>query len=302
MNKTLTTIIVLIMVVILGCWYFSLAVHDQEETALVSDPVNTTYLIDGESFTLVNGHAEKEIAPGSATKNSVSIFGEPAFGDIDGDGDADAVVLLVNDPGGSGIFYYAAIAVNIDGEYKGTDAILLGDRIVPQTFRVNGNKAEVNYAVRASGEDFSVAPSIGKRMYLQFNPETLQLIQVEINFEGEADPNVMTIGMQTWKWVKTTYNNDTEIAPKDPEAFTITFNSDEGTFFATTDCNAIHGGYEIDDKKIAFKDSIATLMFCEDSQEREFSSMLNEVRSFLFTSRGELVLELKFDTGSMIFR
>lgn len=297
MNKILIATIVILVVLIGGLY---LLARSLESEMVVSDPLNTTYFIDGESFTLVNGSIEKEIVPGSATKNKVSVFGEPALGDIDGDGDDDAVLILVNDPGGSGTFYYAAIAANIDGEYKGTDTILLGDRIAPQTFYIEGGRAKVNYADRAPGEDFSVKPSIGKSIHLQFNPENLKLIEVAINPESETGPNTMTLDMRTWKWTKTVYNNDTELVPKNANAFTLTF--EDGKFSATTDCNSMSGAYEVDGNQITFKDVAATVMFCEGSQEREFSSMLSEVQSFLFTSRGELILELKFDTGSAIFR
>jgi hypothetical protein len=43
-------------------------------------------------------------------------------------------------------------------------------------------------------------------------------------------------------------------------------------------------------------------MYCENSQEAEFTKMLGEVESYYFTNRGELVFNLKFDSGSMIFR
>ena len=111
----------------------------------------------------------------------------------------------------------------------------------------------------------------------------------------------MSLEMKTWKWIKTVYNDDTEVTPEDSEAFTITF-KDDSTFSVTTDCNAMSGGYEVEDNKITFGNVATTLMFCENSQEQEFLKMLGEVQSFLFTSRGELVFELKIDSGSVILR
>lgn len=43
-------------------------------------------------------------------------------------------------------------------------------------------------------------------------------------------------------------------------------------------------------------------MYCEGSEEGDYSKMLGQVQSYMFTSKGELVFDLKFDTGSMIFR
>ena len=292
-------IAIFLFFILLGGWYFIQETSKKDVKGL--DPLNTTYLINEESFTLFDGSIEKEIVPGSASKNKLSIFGEPVFGDIDQDGDDDAVVILVNDLGGSGTFYYAAIAANIDGEYKGTDAIFLGDRIAPQTFYIQDNRAKINYVDRAVGEDFSVQPSIGKSIHLQFDPVSLRLIQVAVNFEGEADPDQMTLGMKTWQWNKTIYNNDTELIPVDSKDFTLTF-KENSVFSATTDCNSISGTYEIKDNQIIFRDISSTKMFCEGSQEQDFLSMLGKVQSFFFTNRGELIFELKFDTGSSIFR
>ena len=47
-------------------------------------------------------------APDSATKIRTLIAGDMVEGDIDGDGDKDAALILVHDPGGSGTFYYVA--------------------------------------------------------------------------------------------------------------------------------------------------------------------------------------------------
>ena len=45
-----------------------------------------------------------------------------------------------------------------------------------------------------------------------------------------------------------------------------------------------------------------TRMYCEGSQETEFVKMLLEVRSYFFTDEGELIFEIKLDSGVMRFR
>jgi hypothetical protein len=47
---------------------------------------------------------------------------------------------------------------------------------------------------------------------------------------------------------------------------------------------------------------MSTKMFCEGSQENVFSQSLTEVVSYLFTTRGELILEIKMDSGVMVFK
>lgn len=288
--------------IISGVYFYNSSTREIAEPANSSsgsDPLNTTYLVDQESFTLIDGLAEKEIVPGSASRNKLTVFGEPSFGDIDGDGDDDAVLILVNQTGGSGTFYYAAISVNVDGHYKGTDAILLGDRISPQNFYVERNKAVVNYVKRNFGEDFSVQPSVAENLYMTFDPESFQLIQIATDFEGEANPDVMKLDMQPWTWIETRYSNDTVMTPNKIDVFTLIF-KENNTVLISTDCNSMHGAYAVTDNQITFGPMATTKMFCPDSQEQEFANMLAETQSFFFTSKGELVFELT--DGSVLFR
>jgi len=123
----------------------------------------------------------------------------------------------------------------------------------------------------------------------------------ELQSGGEADPAQMNLNMKKWAWVRTLYNNDTIVVPANPGAFTLTFNS-EGKLNATTDCNRMTGSYSVKANHLSFSKLAATRMFCPDSQETEFADMLSQVTSFLFTPRGELVLELKFDSGHILLK
>ena len=59
-----------------------------------------------------------------------------AFGDLDGDGVEDAVVVLVTDPGGSGTFYDLVAVVNRDGEPEHIATASLRDRANIQTLSI----------------------------------------------------------------------------------------------------------------------------------------------------------------------
>jgi len=50
------------------------------------NPQNSTYLTDGQAITLVNGVAELEVAPGSASKQVTRYFGNAVDIDLNGDG------------------------------------------------------------------------------------------------------------------------------------------------------------------------------------------------------------------------
>ncbi|MEQ1678775.1 MAG: META domain-containing protein, partial [Chitinophagaceae bacterium] len=219
-----------------------------------------------------------------------------------GDGTEDVVFLLTQNTGGSGTFYYVVGAVSTESGYVGSLAVLLGDRIAPQTTEFGENNiVVVNYADRALGEDFSIQPSVGKSIWLKLDTETLQFGEVANNFEGEADPMKMSLTMKTWKWISALYNDEREVKPIKGDAFTLTFTED-GKFTATTDCNQMGGSYTVDGEKIAFGAMYSTKMYCEGSQETIFSEFLTNTSGFHFTSKGEMILDLKFDSGSVVFR
>jgi heat shock protein HslJ len=121
------------------------------------------------------------------------------------------------------------------------------------------------------------------------------------DFEGEADPSKMSLGMKKWEWIKTQMNDGKIITPKKYGEFTLVFSKD-GTLSVETDCNHMSGTYTVNKNMLSFNKLISTMMYCEGSQEQEFAKTLNEVVSYLFTSKGELVLEIKMDSGTMIFR
>jgi hypothetical protein len=131
------------------------------------DPRNATYEIGGRPVTLVDGFSEVEAAPGSASKVTTRYFGNEAVGDLDGDGVADVGLVLTQSSGGSGTFYYAAVALKTATGYVGTNGVLLGDRVAPQTTEIRGSVLIVNYADRRPGEPFTTQPSVGVSKYLR---------------------------------------------------------------------------------------------------------------------------------------
>ncbi len=134
---------------------------------ILSDYKNTTYLIERQPVTLVNGRAETPSAPASASKTVTQYFGNEASGDLNGDGIPDVGFILTQDTGGSGKFYYAVAALKTANGYQGTNAVLLGDRIAPQTTAITNGQLIVNYADHKSDEPMSALPSVGVSKYLK---------------------------------------------------------------------------------------------------------------------------------------
>ncbi len=139
-------------------------------------PRDATYLVEGESVRLRNGRAVRPAAPGAATAIRTQVLGAPSYGDIDGDGDTDAVLFLVQDPGGSGTFYYVAAAHKVDGGYRGGSAVLIGDRVNPQRLDVVHGVIVVDYLARAPDEPMSAEPMLARTGYLMLEGDGLTLV------------------------------------------------------------------------------------------------------------------------------
>ncbi|NQU83003.1 MAG: hypothetical protein HQ539_03565 [Parcubacteria group bacterium] len=151
-----------------------------EEVPLGTDPSNSTYIIAREQFTLVDGTAEKEIMAGAASKINVNIFEADAVGDINGDDLDDTAVLLTYNAGGSGTFYYIASALQTEEGYRGTNGILIGDRIAPQTIKIKDGEVIVNYTDRYPWESFTTDLSVEKTKYLTYELSGLKEKQGEM--------------------------------------------------------------------------------------------------------------------------
>ncbi len=123
--------------------------------------------IEGRQITLVNGLSEMPAAPGSASKIVTRYFANEATGDLNGDGTLDTAFLVTQNSGGSGTFFYVVAALKGKDGYAGTNAVLLGDRIAPQTTEFRDGNLIVNYADRKPGDPMTTSPSVGASKYLK---------------------------------------------------------------------------------------------------------------------------------------
>lgn len=179
MKATLTALGVLVILV--GA-FFGLNAYIYEEKqgddGYVLDYKTATYYLSGDEVHLGEG--------------GLTYFGNEVEGDLDGDGDVDKAFLVTHEPGGSGTFFYLAGAIYQDGKYKGSNLMLIGDRIAPQTteFRMleapYGARVIVNYADRGPGEPFTTRPSFGKSLYTKYSSTSNDFGVVVQDFEGES--------------------------------------------------------------------------------------------------------------------
>jgi hypothetical protein len=189
MKTLFRAVILLAAILIVGSWI----IHQRpkEEPATPPDPQNISYTIEGQTVQLVNGVAETEAAPGSASRTVTRYFGNDLSTDLDGDGQEDIVFLVTQETGGSGTFFYVVAARKTAEGYEGSDGYFLGDRIAPQTIEESREPGHagvivVNYADRAADEPMTAAPSVGKSVSLKLDAARMQWGVVASDFEGES--------------------------------------------------------------------------------------------------------------------
>lgn len=103
-----------------------------------------------------------------------------------------------------------------------------------------------------------------------------------------------------WTWRETVLPSDEFIVPNKADAFTLTFATDR-KMKGTTDCNGFSGTYSVSNWQLTFGSMMSTLMFCEDSQETEYTNALSDTESFAFNKESNLILTLGQEQGSMTF-
>lgn len=161
-------ILTIILILIIGGAVFWLALP-------AKDYKNISYEINGETVVLVNGKSEIEVAPESASKTITQYFDNELRSDFNGDGAEDVAFILTQESGGSGTFYYLAVALKSKDTYKGVNAIFIGDRIKPQDVEYKDGYITVYYLDRKDEEPFTAIPTVEEIKY--FKVEGLKLIE-----------------------------------------------------------------------------------------------------------------------------
>jgi len=161
MSKKTLTIIILALAIVLAVFLYL-----RNSQTPINDPLNATYTVEGERITLKDGKSEIQIAPGSASKKITSVLWAPTKGDLDSNKTEDYVMILTQNSGGSGTFYYLVAGLSFQNGIIGTNGIFLGDRIAPENISITDGTMLVNYAERKPDDPFTVQPSVGVSKYL----------------------------------------------------------------------------------------------------------------------------------------
>lgn len=123
-------------------------------------------------------------------------------------------------------------------------------------------------------------------------------INKKVNEPVSENDNSKILG--SWTWQETVLSNKEKIIPKDKNLFSITFEKD-GNISGKTDCNGFGGTYSNTDVVLSFGPLVSTLMYCEGSQETEFTSYLSKTVNYSIQDDNELKL-LTSDNETIILK
>ena len=118
---------------------------------------------------------------------------------------------------------------------------------------------------------------------------------------GQSEGSDSIVGT-TWKWQSFEDSADVNnIIVPNPDGYTLTLNED-GTASIQADCNQVSWTYELDGSSLTFNTlGPSTLAMCpEDSLDTQYLERLGNTATFVI-SEGQLFLNLKFDSGNMVF-
>lgn len=128
-----------------------------------------------EAVMLADGTFEGDpFVAGGASRPVVTLLPEPvAFGDLNGDGQIDAAVVLVSDSGGSGSFVYLAAVESRDGVAENAATLFLGDRVQVNSLAIEDGRLVVKLLSHAP-DDPACCPTQEKTLNLTLSGDQLQ--------------------------------------------------------------------------------------------------------------------------------
>lgn len=130
------------------------------ENNIQNDPLNASYLIEDRLVSLKSGFSEEEIVPDSASKQITSVLWSPVKGDLNSDKKDDYAMIVTQNSGGSGTFYYVVAGLSSKKGIIGTNGVFLGDRISPESIFIENGKILINYSEREDGEPMAAQPTV----------------------------------------------------------------------------------------------------------------------------------------------
>ncbi|MGH2571365.1 MAG: META domain-containing protein [bacterium] len=227
-------------------------------------------------------------AAGGSSRPSLELF-DPvlATGDLDADRSGDAVVLLMQSSGGSGLFYHLAVVGRDGPALRQLGVAPLGDRVQIRSVAVDGDRIRLD-VVQAGPEDAMCCPSEKAELVWELSDRGLAQIS------SETTGRLSLADLEGTEWVLERFGWS-EPAPRDPEATLVV---EGGRVSGSSFCNRYFGGVvESSPGQIVVGGVGSTRMSCPapaDSLELRFQGALAAAVKYSFLC-GKLALTVERD-------
>jgi len=231
------------------------------------------------------GHWEGEPPqPGSASIPRVDLLGDlVARGDLDGDGEDEAAVMLTTNFGGTGVYHYVAVVDQRAGENRNIDTRLVGDRIQLRGMRIEEGQLVLDI-VRAGPGDPGCCPT--EVVTLQYRLEDGRLGE-PVQVGTSTTLSLEALSGSTWRLAAWKFG--------EPTQGRLTLAYSEGRFFGNAGCNQYSAPVRAIDNRgtIEVGQALSTRKECGPeimSDEHRFLGLLSRINRFWFHA-GQLALE-----------
>lgn len=258
------------------------AVPTQAPPALTLEHLqNAEYqgVYEGQVVKLTDGKYEGEpFVEGGASRPTVTLTPFHTFGDLNADGVEDAAVALVESSGGSGTFWYLAVALNLDGQPQNVATHLLGDRTQVKTITIDEDQIIVEMVTHAP-DDPMCCPS--QEATLVYELQGDQLIQVSEETVTPEEP----AALENTVWMLVSYGDSgSPQTPLEGSEITAVFDKTEGNVSGSAGCNQYFGSFEVNGSKLSVSPLASTMMMCPEEgvmdQEQGYLAILQGAESY----------------------
>ncbi|MGF1756774.1 META domain-containing protein [Photobacterium sagamiensis] len=249
---------------------------------------------------LTDGKWEGEpYQPGGAVAPQVRLIEDLVVtGDLDGDGNDEAVVLLNYTSGGTGQFLYLAVVDEQQDQLDNVATELVGDRVRIRDLRIENSKIVLD-VVQAGPDDAACCPGeVAERLW-QFDGRSLQEEQ-----SAKATLRLVPEVLSGTQWVLEDWKHD----EPDSSLTAITLVYKNGKFIGQSGCNNYLAAMKVGDLpgEITVYQPAVTRKACSDPDvseaETRYLQQLQNVHQFSFYA-GKLGLSYGqgSDAGVMLF-
>lgn len=257
---------------------------------------NATYSgIYDEPVTLTGGLYEGEpfVEGGAARPRVEYINGAARFGDLNGDGAADAAVVLVENSGGSGVFTYIAVQLNQDGQPVDAGAVWVGDRTQIKSTAIDNGQIVLEIVTQGP-DDPQCCPGLKvRKTYTLQDGQLAEIGSEELGQISAADLNGAT-------WTLVDLNFDRQPALVETE---VTLSFQDGQISGSGGCNSYSSSFSPDQDNplaITINPIIATRRACPEpilDQEAAYFTALENTSQWGYQA-GRLALVYQDDQGN----